>query len=85
MLMLFENLDAQKSKTQTSLIGGDSDVDDFKGIAAMDADEMVRDAIKGLKQERFEILLGFSSTLKFMSRVAPQFMLNQLSRPLIKC
>lgn len=46
----------------------------------MDAGEMVRDAIKGSKQDRFEILPGFSSTLKFMSRVAPQFMLNQLSK-----
>lgn len=45
--------------------------DDFKGIAAMDAGDMVRDAIKGLKQDRFEIPPGFSSTLKYMSRVVP--------------
>lgn len=50
----------------------------------MDAGEMVRYAIKGLKQDRFEILPGFRSTLKFVSRVAPQFMLNLLSKPVVK-
>ncbi|AIF50213.1 SDR family oxidoreductase [Pelosinus sp. UFO1] len=70
--------------TQTSLIGKDFDADDFKGITAMDAGEMVRVTIKGLEQDRFEIMPGFSSTLKFMSRVAPQFMLKQLSKPVDK-
>ena len=46
----------------------------------MDAGKMVRYAIKGLEKDRVEILPGQSSALKFMSRIAPQFMLNQMSK-----
>lgn len=53
---------------------------EIKGVKPMDAGKMVRYAIKGLEKDRFEILPGQSSLLKFMSRVAPQFMLNQMSK-----
>ncbi|MDQ0884241.1 SDR family oxidoreductase [Peribacillus sp. V2I11] len=56
------------------------DADEIKAVKPMDAGKMVRYAIKGLKKDRFEILPGQSSALKFMSRVAPQFMLNQISK-----
>ena len=54
--------------------------DEIKDVKPMDAGKMVRYAIKGLVKDRFEILPGQSSALKFMSRVAPQFMLKQMSK-----
>ncbi|XEC94810.1 SDR family oxidoreductase [Paenibacillus tarimensis] len=56
------------------------DSDEIKAVKPMDAGKMVRYAIKGLEKDRYEILPGQSSALKFMSRVAPQFMLNQFSK-----
>ncbi|RCW42404.1 SDR family oxidoreductase [Paenibacillus prosopidis] len=56
------------------------DGDEIKGVKPMDAGKMVKYAIKGLEKDRFEILPGQSSLLKFMSRFAPQFMLNQMSK-----
>ncbi|MNC41318.1 putative oxidoreductase [compost metagenome] len=53
---------------------------EVKGVKPMDAGKMVRYVIKGLEKDRFEILPGQSSALKFMSRVAPQFMINQMSK-----
>lgn len=50
----------------------------------MDAGKLVRYAIKSLEKDRFEILPGQSSVLKFMSRVAPQFILNQMSKTVDK-
>lgn len=50
----------------------------------MDAGKMVRYAIKALEKNRSEILPGQSSALKFMSRVAPQFILNQMSKTVEK-
>lgn len=60
------------------------DSDDFEGVKPMDVCEMVRSAIKGLERDRLEILPGQSRLLKFMSRVAPQFILNKLSKPVDK-
>jgi uncharacterized oxidoreductase len=53
----------------------------MKGISAMDVVKMVKHAIKGLEMDRLEIRPGQSNILKTMSRVAPQFILNQLSKP----
>jgi uncharacterized oxidoreductase len=53
---------------------------EIKGVKPMDAGKMVRYTIKSLEKNRLEILPGQSRALKFMSRVAPQFMLNQLSK-----
>ncbi|MBE0338517.1 SDR family NAD(P)-dependent oxidoreductase [Paenibacillus sp. 23TSA30-6] len=53
---------------------------EIKGVKPMDAGKMVKYAIKSLEKDRFEILPGQSSLLKFMSRVAPQFILNQMSK-----
>jgi uncharacterized oxidoreductase len=66
--------------TQTELLG-DFNSDDMKGISIMKVSEMVRAAIKGLTEDRFEIRPGQSNQLKFMSRLAPQFILDQMSKP----
>ena len=42
---------------------------------------MVAAAIKGFQRDQFEIRPGQANQLKFMSRVAPEFILKQLSRP----
>lgn len=66
--------------TQTSLVDS-FDAEDMSGVKAMSVTEMVGQAIRGLQQDRFEIRPGQSNALKLMSRVAPQFILNQLSKP----
>jgi len=67
--------------TQTPLLTGDFHPDDVKGVGVMDVAKMVGQAIKGLEKDQLEICPGLSSVLKLMSRVAPQFILNQLSKP----
>lgn len=57
---------------------------EIKGVRPMEADKLVRYAIMGLEKDRFEILPGQSRALKFMSRVAPQFIFNQMSKPVDK-
>jgi uncharacterized oxidoreductase len=53
---------------------------DMKGAQIMDLHKMVAVAIDGLKNDRLEIRPGQSNILKLMSRIAPQFILNQLSK-----
>jgi len=55
--------------------------EDMKGTTAMDTDKMVEIALKALSNDIYEIRPGQSNLLKIMSRVAPQFILNQMSRP----
>ena len=55
------------------------DAADVKGAPIMDVDELVRQAIKGLERDQLEILPGMSKVLRFMSRVAPGFMVKALS------
>jgi len=64
--------------TRTSLFR-DVHVEKVKGIRRMDVSKMVSEAIQGLERDQFEIP-GLSNVLKLMSRVAPQFILNRLSR-----
>jgi uncharacterized oxidoreductase len=66
--------------TQTALVGA-FDAEDMKGSTAMDVAKMVGYAIKGLERDQYEIRPGQSNLLKLMSRIAPQFILNQLSKP----
>lgn len=66
--------------TQTELLA-DFDPEDMKGISIMKVDEMVRVALSGIEQDRFEIRPGQSNQLKFMSRLAPEFILRQMSKP----
>lgn len=66
--------------TATELLG-DMDPNDMKGVSIMQVDDMVRDAIRGLEKNQYEIRPGQANQLKFMSRLAPAFILGQLSRP----
>ncbi len=66
--------------TETELLSH-SNPADMKGVAVMKLDKMVEVAIKGMQNDQFEIRPGQSNQLKFMNRLAPQFILNQLSKP----
>ncbi len=50
----------------------------------MKVDKMVSVAIKGLAGDKYEIRPGVSNVLNTMSRIAPKFMLKQLSKPTAK-
>jgi uncharacterized oxidoreductase len=65
--------------TQTELLG-DFDSEDMKGITIMPVADMVAAAVKGDKFGSDAIRPGQSNQLKLMSRVAPQFILNQMSK-----
>src|SRR5258708_21525377 len=58
-----------------------SDAYSRRSRGVMRVDKLVRAAMKGLEQDRPEIRPGVSNVLRVMSRVAPNFMLRQLSRP----
>lgn len=66
--------------TQTELLG-DSFSEDMKGITVMGVQQMVAAAVKGMRNDQWEICPGQSMQLKWMNRIAPQFILNQLSKP----
>ena len=65
--------------TDTTLLVG-ANINDLKGIQIMSVSDMVDVAIKGVKQDRFEICPGMSKQLRLMSRLAPDFILKQMSR-----
>jgi uncharacterized oxidoreductase len=65
--------------TQTELLG-DFDSGDMKGVSIMKVEDMVKVAVKGMQADRFEIRPGQANQLKMMSRVAPGFILKQMSR-----
>lgn len=66
--------------TATELLGS-FDSEDMKGISIMPVDKMVTAAVRGMTNDVFEIRPGQSAQLNFMSRVAPGFILKQMSRP----
>jgi uncharacterized oxidoreductase len=59
----------------------------FKGMDGFDENMMMEPgklidvAIKGLQNDTYEILPGIAKVMKFMSRLAPEFLLKQLSKP----
>jgi uncharacterized oxidoreductase len=65
--------------TQTELLG-DFNSEDLKGVSIMRVDDMVKVAVKGMQTDRLEIRPGQANQLKIMSRVAPGFILKQMSR-----
>ena len=65
--------------TQTELLG-DFNFEDMKGVSIMKVEDMVKVAVKGMQTDRFEIRPGQANQLKMMSRVAPGFILKQMSR-----
>jgi uncharacterized oxidoreductase len=66
--------------TQTELIA-DFAPEDLKGISVMSVGDLVKATIKGLENDELEIRPGQSNQLRFMNRVAPGFILTQLSKP----
>lgn len=66
--------------TRTRLFTGDIHADDVKGVRMMDVSKMVGQAIRGLERDHLEIRPGMSNVLKLMNRIAPQFVLNRLSK-----
>ncbi len=65
--------------TETPLFRGEFEAE-MKGQKGMDVAVLIRKAIAGIESGKLEIRPGLSNVLKFMSRVAPQFMLGQLVR-----
>jgi uncharacterized oxidoreductase len=53
----------------------------MEGVAIMKVEELVRLFLKGLEKDQLEIRPGQANSLKFMNRVAPEFILGQLSKP----
>jgi len=53
----------------------------MKGTTVMETPQMVETAIKGFVNNTLEIRPGQSNLLRIMSRIAPRFILNQMSRP----
>ena len=67
--------------TQTPLLTKDLRIGELTWVRPMDLTLMVARAIKGLENDEFEIRPGPSNILKFLSRIAPQLVLNRLSKP----
>jgi uncharacterized oxidoreductase len=67
--------------TETELLAGMSPAD-RKGVSIMKVADMVEASIRGFEADRPEIRPGQANSLKFMSRVAPDFILKQLSGPM---
>jgi uncharacterized oxidoreductase len=53
---------------------------DMKGQKGMDVKVLAQLTIAGIEAGKLEILPGISMMLKAMSRIAPQFMLNQMAK-----
>ena len=58
--------------------------DDADAKMAMDPGKLIAQAIKGMANDKYEIYPGLSKVLYFLSRVAPGFALNMLSKPIDK-
>jgi uncharacterized oxidoreductase len=52
----------------------------LEGVPIMKVDVLVREFLKGLEKDRLEIRPGQANQLKFMNRVAPEFILGQLGK-----
>jgi uncharacterized oxidoreductase len=52
----------------------------MKGASTMKVEDMVQVAVQGMQANRFEIRPGQANLLKMMSRLAPGFILKQMSR-----
>jgi len=62
---------------ETPLLRGEF-AEEMKGQKGMDVQVLAAKAIAGIEAGKLEIRPGLSNVLKAMSRIAPQFMLNQL-------
>ncbi len=64
---------------ETPLFRGEF-ADEMKGQKGMDVKVLAKKAIAGIEAGKLEIRPGLSNVLKIMSRIAPQFMLNQMAK-----
>ncbi|WP_438034242.1 SDR family oxidoreductase [Sorangium sp. So ce204] len=55
--------------------------DELRGTPLMSVAKLVDETLKGLERDRPEIRVGFANVSKLMSRIAPGFILKQLSKP----
>jgi len=67
--------------TETELLTSGSDPEDLKGVSVMKVQDLAAQTIRGLERNQMEIRPGQSNQLRFMDRVAPEFILGQLSKP----
>ena len=56
-------------------------VEELKGAPLLAPTKLVEEAIRGLERDRLEIRPGLANVMKILSRVAPGFVLRQLSKP----
>ncbi len=66
--------------TQTPLLG-DFNPEDMKNVSIMPVEAMVAAALKGMESDCLEICPGQAKQLRLMSRIAPGFILTQMSKP----
>ena len=64
---------------ETPLFRGEL-AEEFKGYKAMAVEDLARHAIAGIEKGTLEIRPGIANLLRVMSRVAPGFILRQMSR-----
>ena len=69
--------------TETELLSG-FHADDMKDTSIMPVAEMVEVFLRGFERDTFEIRPGQANQLRFMSRLAPDFILKMLSRPVAR-
>jgi uncharacterized oxidoreductase len=64
---------------ETPLLRGEF-AEEMKGQKGMDVKVLAARAIAGIESGNLEIRPGLSNVLKAMSRIAPQFMLKQMTK-----
>ena len=57
---------------------------DMDGKSLMDAGKLIKTAVKSLENNTFEIYPGAAKIIRILSRLAPNFLLKQLSKPVDK-
>jgi uncharacterized oxidoreductase len=67
--------------TATTLLDTTMTAEDRKEVTVMPTDQLVAATLKGLSRDELEIRPGQSNQLRMMNRIAPDFILAQLSRP----
>jgi uncharacterized oxidoreductase len=55
--------------------------EELRGTPLMGVEKLVAEALRGMERDRLEIQVGFAKVSKLMSRLAPGFILKQLSKP----
>lgn len=63
---------------------GDKFAGDADAIPTMDPAQVVAKALKALQRDQWEVYPGLATALRYMSRIAPGFLLNQMSKPFEK-